>query len=144
MREDIVIDGRMIGTGHRPYIVAELSGNHNQSIERALKLIDAAADAGADGALVVARRLEKGLEVGALLSRRLEQVVFGRREFRLGQQTAGWQSSLNFAAEVQPLARAMGEAAIPQELRALMLDKLDIEVLEEEPQPPRVSKQRRC
>jgi len=47
-----------------------------------------------------------------------------RREFRLGQQTAGWQNSLNFAAEVQPLVRAMGEAAIPQELRALMLDTL--------------------
>jgi N-acetylneuraminate synthase len=44
----IKIDGRLIGNGQRPFIIAELSGNHNQSLERALALIDAAADAGAD------------------------------------------------------------------------------------------------
>ncbi|WP_276666198.1 pseudaminic acid synthase [Thalassolituus oleivorans] len=48
MLEDIVIDGRAIGAAHKPYIVAELSGNHNQSIDRAIQLIDAAVDAGAD------------------------------------------------------------------------------------------------
>jgi N-acetylneuraminate synthase len=30
-----------------PFIIAEMSGNHNQSLERALKIVDAAADAGA-------------------------------------------------------------------------------------------------
>lgn len=35
-----------VGRDHRPVIVAELSGNHNQSIELALKLIEAAAEAG--------------------------------------------------------------------------------------------------
>jgi pseudaminic acid synthase len=44
----INIAGRLIGSGQRPFIIAELSGNHNQSLERALALIDAAADAGAD------------------------------------------------------------------------------------------------
>ena len=33
----------------RPFIVAELSCNHNGSLERALRVVDAAADAGADG-----------------------------------------------------------------------------------------------
>ena len=28
-----------IGLNHKPFIIAELSGNHNQSIQRALKLI---------------------------------------------------------------------------------------------------------
>jgi pseudaminic acid synthase len=36
------------GPDQRPYIVAEMSGNHNGSLDRALALVDAAADAGAD------------------------------------------------------------------------------------------------
>ena len=36
-----------IGIGKRPYIVAEMSGNHNGSLDRALALVDAAAEAGA-------------------------------------------------------------------------------------------------
>ena len=30
----------------QPFIIAEMSGNHNQSLERALQIVDAAADAG--------------------------------------------------------------------------------------------------
>jgi pseudaminic acid synthase len=36
------------GPGHAPLIVAELSGNHGGKLEHALRMIDAAADAGAD------------------------------------------------------------------------------------------------
>jgi pseudaminic acid synthase len=42
------IAGRPIGPGHPPYVIAELSGNHNGDMGRALALIDAAAAAGAD------------------------------------------------------------------------------------------------
>jgi pseudaminic acid synthase len=39
--------GKMsIGAGHRPFIIAEMSGNHNGSLERALKLVDAAGASG--------------------------------------------------------------------------------------------------
>ena len=36
-----------IGAAHKPFVIAEMSGNHNQSLERALKLVDAAAESGA-------------------------------------------------------------------------------------------------
>ena len=44
----LYIAGREVGPDAPPLIVAELSGNHNASLDRALRLIDAAADAGAD------------------------------------------------------------------------------------------------
>jgi len=42
------IDGRLIGPSQPPFIIAELSANHNGSIERAIETIDAAKRCGAD------------------------------------------------------------------------------------------------
>jgi len=41
------IAGRAIGPGQAPLIIAEMSGNHNQSLSRALEIVEAAAEAGA-------------------------------------------------------------------------------------------------
>ena len=43
----IEIEGRSIGPGYPPFVIAEMSGNHNQSLDRALDIVDAAAQAGA-------------------------------------------------------------------------------------------------
>jgi pseudaminic acid synthase len=41
------IAGKQIGRSVQPFVIAEMSGNHNQSLERAFAIIDAAAGAGA-------------------------------------------------------------------------------------------------
>ncbi|MFA4823710.1 MAG: pseudaminic acid synthase [Methanoregula sp.] len=45
---DFSINAKRIGHGHRVYIIAELSANHNQDFNEAVKLIYAAKEAGAD------------------------------------------------------------------------------------------------
>jgi N-acetylneuraminate synthase len=45
--EPVNIGGTLVGQGLRPYVVAEMSGNHNHSLERAFEIVDAAAAAGA-------------------------------------------------------------------------------------------------
>lgn len=41
------IGDRIIGSTARPFVIAEMSGNHNESLERALAIVEAAAQAGA-------------------------------------------------------------------------------------------------
>ena len=48
MTQELQINGRPIGPGHPTYIIAEMSGNHNQSLDRAVQILEAAAQAGAD------------------------------------------------------------------------------------------------
>lgn len=45
----IEIAGRKIGAEYPPFVIAEMSGNHNQSLDRALSIVDAAAKTGAHG-----------------------------------------------------------------------------------------------
>ena len=48
MNTVIDIAGRKVGLDHPPFVIAEMSGNHNQSLDRALEIVDAAAAAGED------------------------------------------------------------------------------------------------
>ena len=43
----LVIDGHRVGAGETPFVIAEVSGNHNGSLDRALEIIDAIARSGA-------------------------------------------------------------------------------------------------
>lgn len=55
---DIGIAGRKIGPGHPPFIISELSANHNGSLETALQLMDEAKAAGADAIKIQTYRPE--------------------------------------------------------------------------------------
>ncbi|REC94285.1 pseudaminic acid synthase [Kushneria indalinina] len=46
--QNIRIDGRDIGENHAPYVIAELSANHNGDISKALEIIKTAKECGAD------------------------------------------------------------------------------------------------
>ena len=45
---EINIENRKISQDHKPFIIAEMSGNHNNSLEKALKIVEKAAQCGAD------------------------------------------------------------------------------------------------
>src|SRR6186997_500067 len=47
MTEEFKIADRLCGRRHPPFIIAEMSGNHNQSLDRALRIVEAAAESGA-------------------------------------------------------------------------------------------------
>ena len=47
--QEIKIAGRSIGAAYSPYVIAELSANHNGKLETALRIIEEAKKAGADG-----------------------------------------------------------------------------------------------
>ena len=44
---DILLESRPIGADQPPFVIAEMSGNHNQSLDRALEIVEAAAATGA-------------------------------------------------------------------------------------------------
>ena len=46
--QEIKIAGRSIGAAHSPYVIAELSANHNGKLETALRIVEEAKKAGAD------------------------------------------------------------------------------------------------
>lgn len=46
LKDSIRIGRHQIGLSHKPFIIAEMSGNHNQSLHRALELVEIAAKSG--------------------------------------------------------------------------------------------------
>ena len=47
MNLSVRIAHRSVGRAHAPFVIAEMSGNHNQSLDRALEIVEAAAKTGA-------------------------------------------------------------------------------------------------
>ena len=60
MRElDILIGDRVIGSGSRVFVVAEIGINHEGSVSQAVRLIDAAAESGADAVKFKSYRVDR-------------------------------------------------------------------------------------
>lgn len=78
MNACIEIAGRRVGPGQPPLVVAELSGNHNGSLARALELVEQAAAAGVDA-----------VKLQTFLPDRLT-LDSDRPEFRIQNPTSPW------------------------------------------------------
>jgi len=58
MKQEICIGNRLIGKGQLPYIIAEMSANHNGDINNAYRIIEMAKNAGADAVKIQTYRPE--------------------------------------------------------------------------------------
>jgi N-acetylneuraminate synthase len=89
----INIAGRKIGSDQPPFVIAEMSGNHNQSLERALGIVEAAARTGAH-ALKIQTYTPETMTLD-----------LDEREFRITDKNSLWQGT--------SLYKLYGEASTP-------------------------------
>jgi pseudaminic acid synthase len=75
-----------VGEGHPPFILAEMSGNHNQSLDRALALIDAAAAAGAHGVKLQTYTADTMTLKGVLVIEDPNSLWYGRELYDLYEE----------------------------------------------------------
>lgn len=73
----------VISFKNKPFIIAEMSGNHNQSLERALKIIDAAVEAGADAVKIQTYTADTMTLPGLLHIKNEESLWFGKELYDL-------------------------------------------------------------
>jgi len=99
----IQIAGRTIGPDHPPFVIAEMSGNHNQSLDRALAIVDAAADAGAH-ALKIQTYTPDTMTLD-----------LDEREFHIGDPNSLWTGT--------SLYKLYGQAFTPWEWHAPILER---------------------
>src|SRR5688500_3893217 len=99
----IRVGHRLIGQAHPPFVVAEMSGNHNQSLERALHILEAAAKAGAHGL-----KLQAYTPDTMTLDR-------DEREFHIGDPNSLWAGT--------SLYKLYGEAHTPWEWHKPIFDR---------------------
>ncbi|MFZ3018227.1 MAG: pseudaminic acid synthase [Gallionella sp.] len=97
------IAGRHIGPNHTPFIIAEMSGNHNQSLERALEIVEAAARTGAH-ALKIQTYTPDTMTID-----------LDEREFHIGDPNSLWAGA--------SLYKLYGEAYTPWEWHKPIFDR---------------------
>ena len=88
---EIAIAGRKISRSDPPFIIAEMSGNHNQSLDRALEIVAAAAKAGVDALKLqtyTAESMTLDLRENEFLISDPESLWFGRSLYDLYREAA--------------------------------------------------------
>ena len=78
------IQGRGVGAGSAPLVIAEMSGNHNQSLDRALEIVDAAAQSGAHALKIQTYTAET------------MTIDVGEREFFISDEKSLWKDESLF------------------------------------------------
>lgn len=99
----IEIGGRSIGVEHPPFVIAEMSGNHNHSLDRALEIVDAAAASGAH-ALKIQTYTPDTMTID-----------LDEREFHIGDPASLWAGT--------SLYKLYGEAYTPWEWHKPIFDR---------------------
>lgn len=99
----ITIASKTIGAGRAPFVIAEMSGNHTQSLERALEIVEAAAKSGAH-ALKIQTYTPDTMTLD-----------LDEREFRIGAPGSLWTG--------KSLYKLYGEAYTPWEWHKSIFDR---------------------
>ncbi len=89
--QDIKIGKFTLGSTHKPFIVAEMSGNHNQSLDRALAIVDAAAKSGAHALKLqtyTADTMTLNIKDGPFVINDPKSLWYGRTLYDLYQEAA--------------------------------------------------------
>ena len=85
----IKIEKNFIGADSQPFIIAEMSGNHNQSLERALSIVEAAAKAGVHALKIqtyTADTMTLDLDDGEFVISDLKSLWYGKSLYKLYQE----------------------------------------------------------
>lgn len=83
------IGGRLVGPNHPPFVIAEMSGNHNQSLQRALEIVEAAAASGAHALKIqtyTADTMTLNLKQGSFLINDPKSLWYGRTLYDLYEE----------------------------------------------------------
>ncbi|MEA5616584.1 pseudaminic acid synthase [Cronbergia sp. UHCC 0137] len=86
----INIAGKKVGANYPPFVVAEMSGNHNQSLNRALEIVEAAAKAGVHGLKIqtyTAETMTLNINEGEFYIKNPDSLWHGQSLYKLYEQT---------------------------------------------------------
>lgn len=125
MTDSIRIGARQIGIGHPPFVIAEMSGNHNGSLDRALEIVEAAARAGAHALKIqtyTADTMTLDLDRDEFFIADPDSLWKGTSLYKLYQQAyTPWE----WHAEIFARAQALGMIAFSSPFDATAVDFLE-------------------